>query len=565
MLDLRTASRIDQGMTASLSKIEEQNATLDRIEVHSEASLKRSAISECSLHSIATSLSRIEALATSVVSDPKSPKGRQNSSPRTPVRLKRRSTGEMKARRRSGGHVIPARLSNASATSLPAVPAIPENHLSLMEDVCISEISEETLDRGSSCRETQTPWTSMYSDPKLSNARLSEVVEESRHENNVSKETQTPIWTSDHAKSPHLSNGPRASASSYDTNLTHHAEVDISLHQQHRLFHRLTQETMAVIYPPIVIEYIALTQVIKDYESKIDLLNLLKFGSNIEETINFKCQNVLCDTDLYVLQQERNALRARLATVREDLRACRRRCIFEGHSLHDIDRCFNIRRHTCDNTEDPSSQAIECLNSQEFDHPVPTPKPNEILTCEILDHSPNLLGSWSNKRDRINRWLLHSLASSEEQTQLHQSMLADPPINDRFWSRQLLTHWYVDGAATEEDLQASLSAGAEASDSRGDSPPHNEIDPQMQYLKSVYPAKVAKGENLRFDDSYRPLAAFNRMDQSKLAANQELTLKSAKGTLHSRIARIGKAFRKAPRPPKPPPVKQHVDGGFEYI
>lgn len=61
-------SKLNAGTTASLSKTEEQNIVLERIESHAKkkARAERSADGVQSLQSIASSVSRIEVLATSV-------------------------------------------------------------------------------------------------------------------------------------------------------------------------------------------------------------------------------------------------------------------------------------------------------------------------------------------------------------------------------------------------------------------------------------------------------------------------------------------------------------------
>lgn len=408
-MDIHTAAslkqldnKVQQATTASLSKIEEQNIVLERIEAYTETAVIKSAVSDKSLHSIATSLSRIEALAASAASAAMSPRVEdgENSKPRN--RTKRRSTGEITRARRRSGSVLSGRASVASAMSLPAVPTIPENHLSTAEPPRLSGVSEASTNWNSSCKETQTPWTSVYTDSK-----------------HMSFESPIPA-TADSSTPAQV------------------AMVDISLHQQHRLFHRLTQETVALIYPPIVVEYITLIKAIKDYESEISLLNLLNFGSNLEGTLAFQSQSTLCESDIYVLSRERDVLQDRLWALLDNLQDCRRRCVFEGHSLHDIDERFGIKR----------------LDSEGKS------RANEMLSQEVHKEGSNLLSCWSNNRDRINRWLLDCLSSDEQQAQLHRSMLADPPIHNEYWTRQVLRHWYVDEAAVGEELPIPRSVGA---------------------------------------------------------------------------------------------------------
>lgn len=465
-MDIHTAaclqqldSKVHQGTIASLSKIEEQNVVLERIEAYTQTTLIRSAVSDKSLHSIATSLSRIEALASSAASATMSQKvdDGENSKPR--IRTKRRSTGDLtRARCRSGSSVLSGRTSVASVTSLPAVPIIPKKHLSTAEPPRLSEVSEASTNWNSSCKETQTPWTSLYADSK------------------------------------HTSFEPPISAMADGSTPAQGAMVDISLHQQHRLFHRLTQETMALIYPPVVVEYISLMKAIKDYESKISLLSLLNFGSNLEGTPAFQSQSTLCESDIYVLARERGALQDRLWTLLDNLQDCRRRCVFEGHSLHDIDENFGIKRRDSEGT----SHA------------------NELLSDEVHKEGYNLLSCWSNNRDRINGWLLNCLSSDEQQGQLHRSMLADPPKHNQDWTRQVLRHWYVDGAAVGEELPIPRSVGA--------------VDSHT-FESSNWVVE---------DDNHKGMKLMNRRYVNEAARSDTAEVSHAAGAVHNHMAGVQK-------------------------
>lgn len=396
-------SKVQQGTSASLSKIEEQNVVLERIEAYTETTLIRSAVSDKSLHSIATSLSRIEALASSAASAAMSEQAEDRENANAHRWSKRRSTGDLKRiRRRSGSSVISCKASVASATSLPAVPTIPEKHLSTTEPPRRSEVSEGSTYWNKSCKETQTPWTSLYADSK------------------------------------HTSFEPQISVSASGSAPTQVAMVDTSLHQQHQLFHRITQETVALIYPSIVVEYISLIETIRAYETKVSLLNLLNFGSNLEGSPAFQRQSTLCESDIYILARERDVLQDRLWALLDNLQDCRRSCVFEGHSLYDIDERFGIKR----------------LDSGSHKHA------NEMLSNEVQKEGSHLLSCWSSNRDRVNRWLLDCLKSDEQQARLHRSMLADSPVHDEYWTRQVLRHWYVDGAAVGEELPIPRSVGA---------------------------------------------------------------------------------------------------------
>ena len=75
-------------------------------------------------------------------------------------------------------------------------------------------------------------------------------------------------------------------------------------------------------------------------------------------------------------------------------------------------------------------------------------------------YDASLLGNWNGTRDRVNRWMLHSLGSSEEQAKIHRSMLHDPEIPVPSWSRLVLKYWFMDEAALGIELEPSQSVGA---------------------------------------------------------------------------------------------------------
>ncbi|KAL2050585.1 hypothetical protein ABVK25_009093 [Lepraria finkii] len=181
------------------------------------------------------------------------------------------------------------------------------------------------------------------------------------------------------------------------------------------------------IYPPVVIEYISLIQIAKDYENKISVLNLLKFGCNIGEEVITRFPDVPLDSDLYVLRYERDALQNRLRALRDELQSPRRRCISEGHALWDIDQRFGLHQIndtlTRNEDQDPNSNLVQATRQT----------PSEVLEYENHRIDSKLLGKWSSNRDRVNRWLMYCLRTDRTQAQLHKSMLAEVPPDDTMW------------------------------------------------------------------------------------------------------------------------------------
>lgn len=72
----------------------------------------------------------------------------------------------------------------------------------------------------------------------------------------------------------------------------------------------------------------------------------------------------------------------------------------------------------------------------------------------------NLLGHWTGKRDRINRWLLHTMLSDGEKMIFHQSMIPEENLDESSWLQSVLRHWFVDDVATGEELNSLASGGA---------------------------------------------------------------------------------------------------------
>ena len=421
-LDISTAAHIkevERGTAASLSMIEDQNSILERIESYTETGMQESTASARSLHSIATSLSRRESLASSAAKSSPGHKRREVGSPRAKSwsGSKHVDSGYYSIRRRSGNSTMCKRVSSASAGDVPPAPRISDVKISVLHDECISEASCESQSLAGEAREDEN-----------------ECPVEFKNTPDANPEPCTPIFKE---KPP----------------LGRNLQTDRSLHEQYRLFHKLTQRFTEALYPPDVIEYIYLIQLIKDYENKVNVLNLLHFGSNMHELV-LQLPDCAVESDLYVLRQERDALQKRLKTLRDDLQILRMRCISEGYALYDIDHRFGLLG-TVDagiraEDRDPNSNLIQPMLQTA----------SEVLAYEVRKTNSRLLGTWSSNRDRVNRWLLHCLQTDDTQAQLHKSILAEPPADDTDWARQLMRHWYCDEAATRGELQLSLSVGA---------------------------------------------------------------------------------------------------------
>ena len=372
-----------------------------------------------SLQSIASSLSRIEALAASAASTSISQRSNELKESKPKQRSRRRATGDFAPTYQRGSPRSSWRRSSASAHSLPAVPTIPETYSHLFEDLTEANGTEGDAKKGTH-----------------SSARMLEDLDQTDDD-------------------PFVPKNPSSGVHCWDP------QIDVSLHQQYRTFSDLKRQCLTEIYTSDVLEYISLIRVMKSYEDKINVLNLLNLGSNFFARQAAKVHFHLCESDLEILKWERTALQERLTALRLVALTSRRHCILAGHSLQGIED----RIRPPDLFNDPDEVSDLPLSP----HPEREPRPtsNSVLErevkCEVLDE-------WSTNRDRINRWLLHCLQSDEEQAQLHKSMLAEPLLKDEDWARQVLRHWYIDEAALGHEVKTSLSIGAVDSHTVDDTP-----------------------------------------------------------------------------------------------
>lgn len=419
-------SKIDTGTAASLSKIEEQNVVLDRIESHTKSGVQSSADSAQSLRSMASSLSKIEALAVSAASASISQRSDDFRESKSMQRSRRRATGDFAPTRQRSSPRSSWRRSSASAKSLPAVPTIPETYSHLFEDMTLAKKTERIS------RESTQSWSCMFED-----------LDQTDNDPFISKDTNNGV------------------------------QVDISLHQQYRTFSDLRRQCLTELYPSDVLEYISLIRAMKSYEDKINILNLLNLGSNHFARVPAKVHSHLCESDLEILKWERTALQERLTALRSVALNSRRQCILAGHSLQEIDN----RLRPPDLFKDPneSSNLVLGPHLERATRPVS----NAVLEREVKGE---VLDEWSTNRDRINRWLLHCLQSDEEQARLHRSMMAEPLLRDEDWARQVLRHWYIDEAALGHEVRTSLSVGAVDSHTVDDGPNREWDSVPMEYI-----------------------------------------------------------------------------------
>ena len=406
-------SKITKGTVATLSKIEDQAAMLEKIETFSRDGMRSSAASVRSLQSVETSLSRIEVFLSSHGSGPRSQSPDSGKDHTLTRRHKRRATGDFdrRARRSSAGSIISRPHSSASVERLPAVPLIPRVHL-----------------------------PAPHAEPVKRSIRLSkrqsspEVVRNKRCDwINIDESTQQTDQGS--ITMPSRSPTPDLYTKAGGQSLQGQASISYD-----RTTSCVTQDLLAKRYDTDVLNYISLIRKIQAYESKISLLSLV-LSPNIGPTVEEQTNQIL---------KERHIHQCCLEFFHAKAMLCRERCILAGHSLHEIDSRFRTRSN--------SSYLAQHSADQFYDSAL-----NSVSTCDVpcLAESvgASVYGEWSSSRDRINRWMLHCLQSDRAQGQLHRSMLADPLGDERDWASQLILHWYSDEAATGDEGYASPSSG----------------------------------------------------------------------------------------------------------
>lgn len=387
---------------------------LEKIESFSHDGMKSSAASVKSLQSVETSLSRIEILLSSAGSDSRLQSLDSSKSHTSTRRHKRRATGDFdrRARHSSAGSAISRAYSSASAKSLPAVPLVPRVHLPAphVEPV---EKSFRISKRQSSSEVVRNEWYDWID--------LDEGAQQiDRGSTTVPNRTPTPDLD------------PEAGGRL----LEEHASISYP-----HIDPCVTRDLLAKRYNTDVLDYISLSRSIQAHENRTNLLNLI-LDLNVGFTIEERLKPVV---------KERNIHQDCLNRLHAEVMPCRKRCILAGHSLHKIDSRFRPRSN--------SSYLAQHSADQFYDSAL-----TSISTCDVPCPAENVgasvYGEWSNKRDRINRWLLHCLQCDRAQGQLHRSMLADPLGDEQELASQSFLHWYSDEAATGDEIYASPSSGA---------------------------------------------------------------------------------------------------------
>ena len=125
--------------------------------------------------------------------------------------------------------------------------------------------------------------------------------------------------------------------------------------------------------------------------------------------------------------------------LQTELESIRLQCVKAGISLYEIDQV----------TGPQGSQPESSV-----------PAHSDMLEIRKNTMEDKLLDNFSSTRNRINRWLLHSLRSDDKLARLHRSFLPDSILANESWARLVLKYWTLDEAAIGPELMAPFSISA---------------------------------------------------------------------------------------------------------
>ena len=421
--------RIDQSNAESLSRIEEQDELLERIESHTHSGMHSSAASVRSLQSIATSLSRIEENLCSVDRSTRKSR-RRNSDDRGDRTYLQRPVSmteepEYRSRRSSAGSAIGKHSSYTSLSSSPNA----NGPRGLTKSV--TELEWE-------------PWRiNERHSPRASDDFWPRPIEDLTPLSYVDKFYEKPILVKDFDEFCRDSNRDVEEPSYNQDNISQDFETSSQKSLDERVNRPSMQQLLSVLYeqlPDTVAEYVSLIRRARVLQNKLDTIHLIHHSSRM-------CSSSQPGIDTQSKEQTR--MQHDLSNVRTLIHATRTRCVLEGHSLFDIDQQL---RPPMDNSS--HDNFWDRYNVPEINH-----AKNYYLVGMCKSNS-SVYGQWVDRGSRINYWMLHCLCSDDTLAHIHQSILAQPPKNDQVWAHELLSHWFSDGAAVDPPQDDVHSAGA---------------------------------------------------------------------------------------------------------
>ena len=426
-LDISTAAhvrevedKVTQGTAASLSKIEKQDSMLQKIEIYSQSNMQSSAASVRSLDSIASSLSRLETMASSTDNLHGLCRRCSTEDENNELQVKRSAAYSRSSRSSAGSAVAnkSAWISRKSSAAAMGPLAIQEEPRALGSLSYSEEYSDHNFPIDTEWR--YDPLQKRNSDPVRKGGRQVSSYDDIK-------------WS---AREPTLL---KSLGKFTDSTILGEEEGSYeSRWNSQRLWDAFSEQQ-----PESVLAYIAFLRKARILQNRIDALCLLdpRAGNSLMSIEEIKAQN-----------EKRLAMQDRLEYYSGALRDARVRCILEGHSLYEIDKRLRL----------PISNDNSNKFWDQYNEPEETQNKTWHLAEMCKESNRNAIygEEWVGSRDRTNRWMLHCLRSDDDQAQLHQSMLAEPPMDDEGWGSQVLSNWFIDGAATDSPQELAHSTGA---------------------------------------------------------------------------------------------------------
>ena len=209
--------------------------------------------------------------------------------------------------------------------------------------------------------------------------------------------------------------------------------------------HDRLQQLTEKIFPQPVANYIASSRLMYLFRGQLSLVEArLATESGLEQLDKDYAPSIGG-----MLLQKRE-LESRFNQLQKEVKEFRMQCLQSGYPLIKIDNILSQASGAGDELAKPTVGIH-----------------HDMLEIRRRTLDCSLLTSWTDTRDRINLWLLHSLRSDDGLAHLHQSMLAEQDLAGKVWAQLVVQYWTLDEAAMGVDITGSLSVGA--TNSRGSS------------------------------------------------------------------------------------------------
>lgn len=190
-------------------------------------------------------------------------------------------------------------------------------------------------------------------------------------------------------------------------------------------------------------QYIIYSRVAETTRAHIHMSSALAPHLNIPESSIMKLE----------AQDARKKIYDHLKSLESERDSYREACWREGYNIEELDRVSK----TSERYDTVSDTSLDIHQEREPDQ--------HMSWWDVLHHvSPQ---SWVTKKDRINFWLLQSLAAQPKEAHCHKKYLQDQGVSDQLseeaWARLVLKFWTLDDAARpSEDADCSTNGAVDS-------------------------------------------------------------------------------------------------------